>query len=207
MTRLILIRHGETDYNLQNRYCGFSNPSLNKNGIWQSKKLADRLVNIKVGKVYSSDLKRAVETATIIFKSNSIEQLSDFREMNFGIFEGLKYDEIVKKYPSRYKNWINSPAKIKLPNGEALEDLVERVRRELTFILSRHKDGKVALVTHGGPIRVILCDALKFNLDSFWKIKQDIAALNVIDYPENSSPIVVKMNDTSHLITQEAVTV
>jgi alpha-ribazole phosphatase len=206
MTKLILIRHGETDYNLQNRYCGFSNPSLNKNGIWQSRKLADRFSNIKVEKIYSSDLKRAIETAKIIFKKNSIEQLPGFREMNFGIFEGLKYDEIVKKYPSLYKDWIDNPIRIKLPNGEALEDLVERVRKRLTFLLSQHKDGEIALVTHGGPIRVILCDALKFNLASFWKIKQDIAAINLIDYPEGSSPTVVKINDISHLTMQEVAT-
>lgn len=206
MTKLILIRHGETDYNLQNRYCGFSNPSLNKNGVWQSKKLANRFTNIKVEKIYSSDLKRAVETTKIIFKNNSIEQLPDFREMNFGIFEGLKYDEIIKKYPSHYKNWIENPMKVKISDGEALEDLAKRVRKRLAFLLSRHKDGKIALVTHGGPIRVILCDALKFSLDSFWKIKQDIAAVSVIDYPEGLSPMVVKMNDISHLTMQEVAT-
>ncbi len=207
MTRLILIRHGETDYNLRNRYCGFSNPSLNKSGIWQSKKLADRLANIKVEGIYSSDLKRTVETAKIIFKNNSIEQLPEFREMNFGIFEGLQYDEIIKKYSRLYKNWINNPIKVKIPQGEILRDLDKRVKKRLSFILSQHKNRKIALVTHGGPIRVILCGALKFSPNSFWKIKQDIAALNVIDYPENSSPTVVKMNDSSHLITQEAVTV
>ncbi len=203
MTRLILIRHGETDYNLQNKYCGFSNQPLNKNGIWQSKRLAGRLANLKVEKVYSSDLKRTVETAKIIFKHHSIEQLADFREMNFGIFEGLKYDEIVEEYPGLYKNWINNPTKVKIPDGEALEDLAERVRKRLAFLLSQNKDKEITLVTHGGPIRVIFCDALKFGPDSFWNIKQDIAAINIIDYPKNSSPTVVKMNDTSHLAMQE----
>lgn len=206
MSRLILIRHGETDCYLENKYCGFSNPSLNKKGIWQSKMLSNRLTNIKVERVYSSDLKRAVETAKIIFKNNFVEQLPDFREMNFGVFEGLRYDEIVKKYPSLYKNWINNPTKVKIPNGEALQDLVKRVRKRVTFLLSQNKNGKIALVTHGGPIRVILCDVLKFSLDSFWKIKQDIAAINLIDYPEGSSPIVVKMNDISHLTMQEVAT-
>ena len=207
MTKLILIRHGETDYNLQRKYCGFSDPPLNKKGILQAEKLTDRLRGIKIDKIYSSDSKRACETANIIFIDNLIEALQDFREMNFGVFEGLRYDEIIKKYPRLYKNWSNNPAKVKIPQGETLRDLGERVKKRLSFILSQHGNRKVALITHGGPIRVILCDALKLDLNSFWKIKQDIATLNVIDYPENSSPTVVKMNDTSHLIAQEAVTV
>ena len=207
MTRLILIRHGQTQYHLENRYCGFSNPSLNEKGIWQSKMLLDRLSTIKVERVYSSDLKRAFETTKIIFKDNFIEQLPDFREMDFGVFEGLRYDDVVKIYPCFYKDWLTNPAGIKFPGGEALEDLVKRVRKRLTLILSRHKGERIALVTHGGPIRVILCDALNYNPDSFWKVKQDIAALNIIDYPQESPPIIVKMNDISHLTLQETATI
>jgi len=114
MTRLILIRHGQTDYHLENKYCGFSNPSLNKNGIWQSEKLAAELKSAKVNKVYSSDLKRAYEAAAIIFKGNPIEKTPEFCEMNFGIFEGLRYEEIVQKHAQAYKNWIDNPMKVRI---------------------------------------------------------------------------------------------
>ncbi len=196
MTRLILIRHGETDYNLENRYCGFSNPPLNNKGIWQSKRLAVRLKNIKIDKVYSSDLKRACETAKIIFENNPIGKITDFREMNFGLFEGLKYGQIIKKYPKLYKDWIDNP-KVKIPNGEGLKDMDRRVQEGLSSILSQHKGKTLAVVAHGGPIRIILCDALKFGLKMFWQIEQENGALNIIDYSKELTPIVVKMNDIS----------
>lgn len=199
MTRLILIRHCETEYNLENRYCGFSNPPLNNKGIWQSKILARRLRDIKINKVYSSDLKRAYEIAKIVFKDNSIEKVADFREMNFGLFEGLRYEEIIKIYPKLYRGWLNNPIKVKIPNGESLEDLSKRVKERLHFILSQHKDRTIVLVTHGGPIRIILCDALKFGLKMFWQIEQEIGALNIIHYVKDRKPVVVKMNDISHL--------
>lgn len=199
MIRLILIRHAQTDYSLQNRYCGFSNPSLNNKGIWQSKKLADRLGNLSSVKVYSSDFKRAYQTAKIIFRNNSIEKAADFREMNFGLFEGLKYEEIVRKYPKLYRDWVDNPEKVRIPAGERLKDLNKRVKERLSFILSQYEGKTLAVVTHGGPIKVILCDALKFDVNMFWKIRQEISALNIIDYAKESSPVVVKMNDISHL--------
>lgn len=203
MARLILIRHGETDYSAQNSYCGFSNPSLNSKGRWQAKRLAVRLRDIKIEKVYSSDLKRAYETAEIIFKNSSIEKLSDFREMNFGVFEGLKYEEIIEKYPGLYIKWIDNPEKIKIPDVETLKDLDKRVIRRLSFILSQHADKKIALVTHGGPIRVILCNALRYSLKMFWQIEQEIGALNIIDYAGMLPNAIIKINDTSHLSVQE----
>lgn len=202
MTRLILIRHGETDYSLQNRYCGFSNPSLNNKGIWQAKKLADRLGDPSSVKAYSSDLKRAYETAKIIFKNNSIEKAADFREMNFGLFEGLKYEEIVRRHPKLYRDWVDNPEKVKIPNGEGLRDLRKRVKERLSLILSQQPGKTLAVVTHSGPIRVILCDALKLGLNMFWQIGQEAGALNIIDYAKESSPVVVKVNDISGLSTE-----
>jgi len=205
MKKLIFIRHGETDYNLGKQYCGFSNPSLNSKGILQAKKLKSKLIglNLKVDKVYSSDLRRAVETAKIVFKSKPLELNSDFREMNFGIFEGLNYQEIMQKYPQIYIRWIDDPLNIKPPEGESLVDLFRRVKRGLSKIFTQDKDETIAIVTHAGPIRIILCEALNYKLDYFWKIEQDISALNIINYPENSPPVIVKVNDTSHLMLKD----
>jgi len=203
MTRLILIRHGETDFNLQNRYCGFSDPPLNSKGIEQSEKLAAELEAIGVDKVYASDLKRAYETAAIIFKGNSIEKTENFREMNFGIFEGLKYEEIVQRYSKFYRDWIDNPLKVQIPKGEGVRDLSKRVKGRLYSIISRYKDRTIAVVTHGGPIRVILCDALKYGLDMFWQIEQNIGALNIIEYSKKLEPHIVKVNDTSPLSIKE----
>ncbi len=205
MVRLILIRHAETDYSSQNRYCGFSNPSLNDKGIWQSQKLAANLKEVRIDKIYSSDLVRAYQTAKIIFGNNSIEKTVGLREMNFGLFEGLKYEQIIEKYPELYIDWIDNPEKVKTPNGEGLRDLSKRVEKRLSLILSQHKGKTLAVVTHSGPIRVVLCKALKFELKMFRQIEQQLGALNIIDYAEEAPPIVVKMNDVSHLSAEEKV--
>ncbi len=206
MIRLILIRHGETNFSSQNRYCGFSNPPLNNKGIRQSEKLAVRLKDTKIDKVYSSDLIRAYQTAKIIFGDNPIEKTPDLREMNFGLFEGLKYEQLVGKYPELYREWVDNPEKNKTPNGEGLGDLSKRVEEKLSIIVSQHKDRTLAVVAHGGPIRVVLCKALNFDLKMFWQIEQRLGALNIIDYFEESPPIVVKMNDASHFSAKEKVT-
>ena len=186
MTRLILIRHGETDYASQGRYCGFSDPSLNRKGIQQSESLAIRLKEAGVDKVYSSDLKRAYESAKIIFRGNSIEEIADFREMNFGLFEGLKYEEIIKAYPKLYREWIDNPVRVKIPGGESLVELEKRVKERLSFIFSQDEGKTIALVSHGGPIRVILCQVLKLGLESFWKVEQETGTLRIIDYPKRA---------------------
>jgi len=161
--------------------------------------LAVSVKGIKIDKVYSSDLKRAYRTAEIIFKDNSIEKMADFREINFGIFEGLKYDEIMERYTHVYESWIDRPLEVRIPEGENFPDMAKRVRESLCFILSENRGRTIAVVTHGGPIRVILCDTLGFDLNKLWEIKQDNGAVNIIDYSQDSQPEVVKMNDVSHL--------
>jgi broad specificity phosphatase PhoE len=204
MTRLILIRHGETDYNMEKKYCGFSDPPLNKNGIWQCERLSNGLSGLKIDKVCSSDLKRAFQSADIIFKKFPIEQLKNFRELNFGVFDGLTYEVIIKKYQTYYVNWMSNPVSIKVPNGEGLMELNRRVKNGLHNILSNYEGKTVALVTHFGPVSLILCDALKLGLNMFWHIGQDLSALNIVDYYDHSEAKVVKLNDTSHLNKKEA---
>lgn len=206
MVRLLLIRHGETEYNSQHRYCGFSDPPLNDKGIWQCKRLAVRLKDTTIDKVYSSDLLRVRQTARIIFGVSSIEETADLREMNFGLFEGLKYKQLIGKYPELYRSWIDNPEKVKTPKGEGLRDLSKRVEERLSAIVCRNEGKAAAVVTHSGPIRVVLCRALKLDLKKFRQIEQRLGALNIIDYAEGAPLSVVKMNDVSHLSAEEKVT-
>jgi alpha-ribazole phosphatase len=194
MVRLILIRHAQTDYNLQKRYCGFSNPPLNDKGIEQVKRLAKRLKGLKIDKIYSSDLKRAYQTAQIISKNNSVEKLTELREMNFGIFEGLSYQEIMSKYSRIYRKWLRSPQEIVIPEGESLIALTSRVRDILVEILSNNQGRTVAVVTHAGPISIILCDILKVSLDLIWQIKLEHAAIKIIKFIQGEGRILNGQN-------------
>ncbi len=203
MVRLLLIRHGQTDYSSQRRYCGFNNPPLNDKGIWQCQQLAACLKETKIDNAYSSDLLRARQTAKIIFGDGPIDETADLREMNFGLFEGLKYEQIIEKYPQLYRSWIDNPVNVKPPNGEGLRELSNRVEEKISEIIRRNEGKTAAVVTHSGPIRIVLCKALKSGLKELRQIEQQLSALNIIDYDEAASPSVVKINDTSHLFFKE----
>lgn len=104
----------------------------------------------------------------------------------------------MKKYPGIYGQWINTPETIKIPYGEGLIDVDKRVQEKIFFILSRDSGKTIAVVTHEGPIKIILCHVMKCGLRNFWNIKQNNCSLSIIDYTVKSNAKIVKINDTSH---------
>lgn len=205
--KLILIRHGESNSNVQGKFSGFQDVDLTEKGIWQAGRLAYRLKNVPVDAVYCSDLKRARHTAEIIFKSRGIDIFTNpkFREMNFGAWEGYTFNEIKEKfgYGDEFNYLIeNIKPEAAIPQGESLINLHDRVIPELDKVLKEHekadREKTIALVCHGGTIRVILSNALKIGLKNMWSIKQYSTALSILDY-YNHQAYATLMNDTSHL--------
>lgn len=196
MTKLILIRHGSTDWNVKHRYCGFFDIALNSKGKAQAKRLRKRLKNEIVHKVYSSDRKRAIQTAGIIFKGYDVEQVPDLREMHFGIFEGLTYKQIIKRFPAAYKKWISNPFETIIPSGESLGLLKKRVIRALKRIILRHPNQTVAVVCHGGAISAFINYILKST--EFWKHIPQSASLTILEVKNKKFKICL-LNDVSHL--------
>jgi len=185
MQKIFLIRHGETVHNIDKKYCGFIESDLTKTGILQSEVLADRLKDEKIENIYASDMKRTFETAKIIFKKMKIIKTSALREMNFGCWENKTYDELCSsKYKNLYSQWLDDPLSISIPKGESLLDLKKRVMKLFNSVILKHKDEKIAFVTHGGPIRVILCNVLGKGLSYFWKIKLDPGSLTYFKYED-----------------------
>ncbi|MFH1309748.1 MAG: histidine phosphatase family protein [Candidatus Omnitrophota bacterium] len=199
ITRLILIRHGQTDYNLQNRYYGVIDPGLNGEGIKQAEQLKFEMRRYNIDEVYSSDLRRAYDTAKLVFENYNIQKCSNFREINFGILEGLTHEEIMDRYPKLYGDWLEDPENISLPQGEGVKDLTRRVLRGVIQIVKRHKGRTVSIVTHGGPIRVLINFVNKNKPNEFWKIRQETAAINIFEYDNNLVPKIVISNNVSHL--------
>ena len=198
MDKLILIRHGQTDYTQDKRYCGHTNIPLNKDGRRQVRRLRSKLKKIKIDKVYSSDLRRAVQTAKLLFRGKRVLKQKALREFDFGIFCGLTYKEVERLYPNIYDRWIKKPGSIKIPEGEDMRNFIQRVTAGLTKIASQNKKKTVAIVSHGGVIRIMLIKILKLGLDRFWDIEQRAAALNIIEYTDKE-PKIVKLNNTSYL--------
>lgn len=180
-TKIILIRHGETEWSRRKRYCSFTDVGLNKKGKEQARKLYKKLKKEKIHALYTSDAKRAVQFAKIVFKGMAIEKCVGFREMDFGSFEGLTYQEIMTECPRLYQKWLENPFNTAIPGGESLNKLAKRVSKTLEGILRRNNDRTVAIVTHAGPIKVILCDVLKLGLKGIWAIKPGLASVNVLE--------------------------
>lgn len=195
-TRLILIRHGTTDWNKQKRYCGFRDVSLNREGKLQAQKLSDRLKPLHFDRIYVSDRKRAIQTAQIIFKGTRMTKIAGLKEVNFGAFEGLRHGEIMKKYPHVYKKWLANPFENNIPNAENIDSFKKRVARALQRIV-RHNAGKnVAIVSHGGVISVFIAGVLKSK--KFWKHIPAAASMTIVEY-KNNVPVIKLFNCSKHL--------
>jgi len=182
MTKIYLIRHGQTDFNLHRRYCGWTDIDLNNQGRLQAEKLVAQFETIDIDIVCASHLKRAVQTARIIFQHQDLYLESDFAEMNFGILEGITADEAMAKFPDIYDTWVHSPWEVTLDAGESFQEFAQRVRRGFSLLLSRYKGKAIALVSHAGPIRLMLCDYFKRPQEDFWSIPQENGSVCMIEY-------------------------
>lgn len=183
-TRLILIRHGETDHSLEKRYCGFTDVNINKTGRKQAQGLCQRLSAERIDKIYSSDSKRTKEFAKIVFKDRSVEIVSELKEMNFGIFESLRHEEIIKRHAKIYKKWLKDPLKTVIPKGDSWINFKKRVEEALERLILLNKDKTLAIVTHAGPIKVIMSNIVKSK--TIWELKPPLASFNVV-YFDNGS--------------------
>ncbi|MDP6685317.1 MAG: histidine phosphatase family protein [Candidatus Omnitrophota bacterium] len=191
-TKLILIRHGETDWSRERRYCGITDIPLNNKGEQQALEAFKKLEKEEVDEIYSSNMKRPFQSAKIIFKNRQIQRLNAFREMNFGIFEGLTYKEVMHKFKDIYESWLDNPLKNIIPEGEGLRDLTKRVKIALEEILSCNKNKTIALVSHAGPIRVILCDALGLDLKEILNIPVNLASIHIIEFVNGKGKVLVQ---------------
>lgn len=191
--RLWLARHGVTQWSVEKRYCGWSDPPLVSEGEEQASWQAQRFKGQAIAKIYSSDAQRAVQTAEIISwsvpGSVAIEQALEWREMHFGAWEGLTYEEIMAN-SSEQPGFFRDPVGEAPPGGESFEQLVTRVRQGLHRIfmdanaeagLRGEEEAHYVLVSHGGPLRVLLCFLLASPVERQWQFRLDPGSLSVLD--------------------------
>lgn len=186
---MILIRHGRTDWSGQKCYCGSTDISLNERGRTQARELGEKLRGHVVHQIYASSMQRAVQSAHIVFAGQPVEQIDELREMSFGLWDGLTYQEIMARDPQTYSQWLENPLCVTPPEGESLSALARRVRTGLTKILEGNHGKTVALFTHGGPIKIILCDILEWGLENIWKVQYDWAEACVIDFEDGKGAL------------------
>jgi broad specificity phosphatase PhoE len=159
-TTILLVRHGETDWNRERRIQGQSDPPLNELGRDQSRALAEALAGEHVDAVYASDLSRARETAEILAAQLGLPVVVDpeLRELHFGPWEGRTVEELEARYADAFGRWV-SGGEAEWEGGEMHAAMADRVRRAVRRIASTHAGGRILLVAHGGPVRVLLMDA------------------------------------------------
>lgn len=157
--RIIIVRHGETDYNKQARFQGWSDQPLNLTGKKQSLDLCERLKNEKIDAIYSSDLKRVVQTIKPLSRKLEIKPIltPKLREQNLGIFDGLTWQEVNKKHGSLAKNFGNKEKRDWNGfKGESFNIFYQRVADFVNSVISKHKKTNILIATHGGTKQVIL---------------------------------------------------
>jgi broad specificity phosphatase PhoE len=207
-TRLLLVRHGETIANREYRYIGTRDEPLSAHGQTQATHLAEALSILPVAAVYSSPLLRAYDTALAIAARHALEvqRVDDLRECDFGTWEGLTRAEVMARSPEDARHLLDweRDASIAPPEGESFEALQKRVRATVEGLAQAHPDEAIVLVSHVGPIKVLLSAALGAPLSSAFRIFLDPATISVVDWRQATPATVRLVNSHAHLGWQEA---
>jgi len=198
--RLYLVRHGQTDWNLHHRFQGQTDIPLNQTGEEQADRIARRLSRTKIDIIYSSDLRRTLQTAECIASYHHIQFITDprWRELSFGLWEGLTYAEIRAREPQLLEKWQEDPENAAAPEGETLRQLAMRVASALEDLRSDHADHTVLLTVHGGTIQCLFCLALGIELNHYWQFAVSSASLSEMEF-FSEGVIINLFNDTSHI--------
>ncbi len=202
MANIYIIRHCETKANAEKRLQGHIDIDINELGAKQLQALTERFKSIDIDVVFTSPLLRAKKTAEAVAKNKNIpiNALDSLIELNCGDYEGMPYAEIGKKIPDFFDIWFNHPWDFAPENGEKMTDAYERIWQAVTDIYKSHKDQNVAIVTHGGIIRCLLCKALKNDITKLCEIPfSENTAVSLLKFSNNMKCDVVYFNDSSHL--------
>ncbi|TZE80810.1 histidine phosphatase family protein [Calorimonas adulescens] len=198
--KLLIVRHGATEWNKNSRIQGCLDIPLSKEGIVQAQLTANRLINFTVNYIFASDLMRARSTAKIISDTLKIPFVTDkrLREMHFGEWQGLSLEQIDNLYHEKLLLWQDKPAEVSFNGGENLYDVKRRALEFIQEIYLKNKDDNIIIVTHGTFIKVLILSLLNIDLNVYKNLKQDNGALNIIDINDGKATLLL-YNDTCYL--------
>jgi len=217
LDEIILVRHGHTIFNEQGRYQGQMDTELSQTGLKQAAAVARRLQRENISAVYSSDLRRAGQTARIIARAcdaGDVIYRADLRERRFGAWEGSTLDEIMIEYPELARQWLERRSDVRPPNGETFAELRSRAAKSLECIRAQERMDNpevdspakvIVVVSHGGLIRALLTDILNMHPKPGVRLRVDNGSITRIAFSDRST-VIVCLNDTSHLPADSALT-
>jgi alpha-ribazole phosphatase len=200
MGKLFLIRHGQTELNARKCYCGSTDVALSQVGVSQAGMLAQRLAGEEVKNIFTSPLARSAQTAEIISTRHEFSpQIKEgLREIDFGDWEGLTFDQINSQYPQEIDKWFKHPDDFVFPGGESVQSFHQRVINSFAEIVSH--PGPIVVVAHGATLKVAICYLCGWPMANFHSFSLSNAGLSIIDCL-GASAIVKSLNDTSFLGT------
>ena len=196
-----LVRHGESEWNAENRLCGRTDVPLSEGGRRQAKSLAERLKSIPFEALYSSPLERALETARLISESVGLQPAPDQRlvELDYGQWEGRTLAEIAESDPKTLRAWDANPAQVAPPGGESGLEAQQRIVSFLDFLAAKHPQGHVLVVFHKTVCRLVICHVLGMAASEYRRrLVLNNAALSIIQAQPYGWQLIT-FNDTSHL--------
>jgi len=199
--KLILIRHGETEWNKQRRIQGCrSDTRLSQKGLEQADRLAAALRKERIDAIYASPMKRASETAQIIAEACKLQVhvFNELREIDAGELDGLFERELTGPYETAWKEFRNGNASTPLPGGESLQDVQKRTSWAVDRMLEKHIDGTVVVVAHLLANLAMVCQALDINLGQIARFKQAPASITILELTTQGNSLLL-FNDTCHL--------
>ena len=204
-SRLLLVRHGETEWNRQKRFQGQIDVPLNNNGHAQARRASEFLANVKIDKAFSSPMLRPKDTALEILSKHpdiKLELFEELKEISHGLWEGKFEHEIEAEFAGQLDIWQSQPETVQMPEGENLQQVWDRIAIIWQKIVESVPAGETALVVaHDAVNKAILCLLFDFTPEQFWVFKQGNGGVSVIDYPQGADgrPILQSCNITTHL--------
>ena len=203
MTLVVLVRHGQTEWNRVERVRGRADVPLNEMGLAQAEATGRRVAaGWQPDAVYSSPLSRAINTARAIAKHFHLaaQVHQGLADIDYGEWQGLTPDEAKAGWPDTYDAWINAPDQARIPGGETLCNVRARGMAAVEELAARHAAHTIVLVGHTVINRAILLGVLGLHNSRFWKLPQDTCAINVFEFDAQArDAVMVSLNDTCHL--------
>ncbi len=201
MIKLILVRHAQTKENENLKLSGHIDSKISKKGNIQVDCITNYLKDINIDKIYTTTSSRTKDTILEISKLKNLDILENenLREINFGDFEGITFNQIKEEYPEEFQNMIDDGDSYRYPNGESLIDTYNRVSKEIDIIINENEGKTVLICSHGGTIRNIVSYLVTNTYKHHWNFKIDNASTTIIEI-EDRFAVINKLNDTSYLI-------
>jgi broad specificity phosphatase PhoE len=200
MTKIILLRHGETAWNIEKVFRGQAEVPLTDNGREQAERAAEYLKDQGIHAIYTSPLERAVETAQPVAELTGIEAIVEeaFTGMDFGLWQGRPHREVKEEYPELFEEFHKRPAGMRIPEGETFQEVMDRGMAGLEKIRQRHPDQTVLIVTHRVICKLLVLGVMGLGPDRFWQIKLDTCAVCSFFYKDGDW-VVTKVNENFFL--------